>query len=270
MKASIILVAVVLFWAHVARAEDQHFSTLKVGTEVYTNVTVTLVTATDIYFSHGRGVGNAKIKKLDPELQKVFRFDPTKAAEKEKQQEDDKSRYIQAVSQAKPAAPPGPVTEPDPASKAHPSEAYDDIIPPHAIHARPFLHRPAPEIFVQKWVTGPPDMTGKFVLVDFWATWCSPCRESIPGLNRLYSKFKDRLVIIGLSDESEETVRKMKNPRIDYYVGVDPERHSKTEVGVSGIPHALLIDPKGIVRFEGHPHYLDENSLSRLMAKYAE
>ena len=40
---------------------------------------------------------------------------------------------------------------------------------------------------------------GKFVLIDFWATWCGPCRRSIPGLNQLHARFKDRLVIIGIS-----------------------------------------------------------------------
>ena len=145
-----------------------------------------------------------------------------------------------------------------------------DIVPVHAIYARSFLNRPSPEIFVQKWLGETPDMAGKFVLVDFWATWCPPCRASIPGLNRLCNKFKDQLVVIGLSDETEETVRKMTNPKIEYYVGIDTQRHSKSAIGVTGIPHALLIDPKGIVRFEGMPHYLDENNLGKLIAKYTD
>ena len=52
---------------------------------------------------------------------------------------------------------------------------------------------------VEKWLTDAPDLNGKFVLVDMWATWCGPCRRSIPHLNELYAKFKDRLVVIGLS-----------------------------------------------------------------------
>jgi hypothetical protein len=89
-------------------------------------------------------------------------------------------------------------------------------------------------------------------------------------LNSLASRFKDRLVVIGLSDEPEETVRKMTEPRIDYFVGIDPERHSFANLGISGIPHSLLIDPKGIVRFEGHPNYLTDARLEKLLARYSE
>src|SRR5436190_8889676 len=102
MKLQPVLFAGILLCARSGFSAEEHLATLKIGSEVYTNVTITSVTATDIYFSHSRGVGNAKLKKLDPELQKKFHFDPTKAAEKEKQQADDKSRYFQVVSQAKP------------------------------------------------------------------------------------------------------------------------------------------------------------------------
>src|SRR2546422_7329748 len=67
-------------------AAEVKLPTLKVGEEVYTDVTVTSATVTDIYFSHSRGIGNAKLKNLDAELQKKFHFDPAKAEEKEQQQ----------------------------------------------------------------------------------------------------------------------------------------------------------------------------------------
>ena len=60
--------------------------TLKVGSEVYTNVTVTSVTATDIYFRHAQGMGNAKLKNLGADEQKRFRFDAAKSREVEQQQ----------------------------------------------------------------------------------------------------------------------------------------------------------------------------------------
>src|SRR5262245_54778556 len=82
------------------QAEEQKLPMLKVGSEVYSNVTITSVTATDVYFSHSRGLGNAKLKLLDPELQKKFRFDPTKASAKEKQQAESQALYNKAVREA--------------------------------------------------------------------------------------------------------------------------------------------------------------------------
>jgi cytochrome c biogenesis protein CcmG, thiol:disulfide interchange protein DsbE len=110
---------------------------------------------------------------------------------------------------------------------------------------------------------------GKFVLVDFWATWCGPCRQSIPHLNDLQAKFKDRLVVIGLSNENPDDIRKMSSPEMNYAVGTDTQARTMSMVEVRGIPHAILIDPQGIVRFEGVPVYLTEEGLERLLAKYA-
>src|SRR5215467_2443129 len=80
-----------------ARAADQTLPTLRVGSEVYSNVTITSVTATDIYFSHSGGLGNAKLKNLEPALQKQFHFNPSKAAEKEKQQSEANFLYRTAA-----------------------------------------------------------------------------------------------------------------------------------------------------------------------------
>src|SRR5882672_755364 len=81
-----VLIVVCLGLALVSGAASDKFPSLKVGDEVYSNVTVTSVTATDIYFSHSKGVGNAKLKSLTPELQKQFKFDPVKGNEVEQKQ----------------------------------------------------------------------------------------------------------------------------------------------------------------------------------------
>ncbi len=77
-------------------AGEQNFNgeklaTLKAGNETYSNVTITAVTATDIYFTHSAGMGNAKLKNLDPELQRRFHFDPKIAADVESRQKQAKA-----------------------------------------------------------------------------------------------------------------------------------------------------------------------------------
>jgi hypothetical protein len=78
------------------------------------------------------------------------------------------------------------------------------------------------------------------------------------------------MVIIGLSDETEAEVKKMRSPKMDYSVAIDTKGRMSRETGVQGIPHTVLIDPKGIVRFEGHPGYLTTAGLEKLLARYAE
>lgn len=72
---------------------DEFLPVLKVGDDVYKNVTITSVTPTDIYFTCGAMVGNAKLKKLDPELQKHFKFDPARVAAIEKEQREANIAY---------------------------------------------------------------------------------------------------------------------------------------------------------------------------------
>jgi thiol-disulfide isomerase/thioredoxin len=239
-------------------ADGEKLATLQAGKEIYTNVVVTSVTATDIYFTHSHGLGNAKLKNLDPELQKKFHYDAVKANQKEKQQIEAQALYTVEIKKA-----PKRGTIPD--DQRGPADIQANALP-----AKSFLNQPSPTIVGEKWLTDAPDMRGKFVLLDFWATWCAPCRRSIPELNALAKKFKDRLVVVGLTDETEETVRKMTEPRIEYAVAIDTQHRSLSEVGVTAIPHALLVDPKGIVRFQGHPSYLDEEKLRNIIQQYSE
>ena len=142
------------------------------------------------------------------------------------------------------------------------------------IWAKSFLNQKAPELVVEKWVTQEPDRKGKFVLIDFWATWCGPCRKAIPELNALHQKFGERLVVIGLSDEPEAKVKAMTTPKMDYAVAIDTQARTKKAVEVTGIPHVLLMDPQGIVRWEGFPlldgFELTEQVVADIIAKYSK
>ena len=89
-----------LAFAVTAQAADESFATLKVKDDTYTRVTVTSVTATDIYFSHARGLASAKLKDLDPELQKHFHYNATKSAEVENAQRQATLEFGQRLAHA--------------------------------------------------------------------------------------------------------------------------------------------------------------------------
>jgi thiol-disulfide isomerase/thioredoxin len=99
------------------------------------------------------------------------------------------------------------------------------------------------------------------VLIDFWATWCGPCRRAIPELNEIQQRFGDKVVVIGISDEPEKAVRAMKEPKIEYAVAIDTKHRTKDKLKVAGIPHVILVDPTGVVRWEGFP-LLEEDPLT--------
>jgi cytochrome c biogenesis protein CcmG, thiol:disulfide interchange protein DsbE len=140
------------------------------------------------------------------------------------------------------------------------------------ISARSLLNQPAPDLMVEKWLTPMPDTQGKFVLIDFWATWCPPCRKAIPELNGFHRRFGDKLVVIGVSSETEEAVRKMTAPRLEYASAIDTQSRTSKHLEVKGIPHIIIIDPQGIVRWEGFPfqrgYELTESVIEDLMRKH--
>ena len=99
-----------------------------------------------------------------------------------------------------------------------------------------------------------PDLKGKIVVVDYWATWCGPCRELIPEMNTWSKKFAKDVVFIGLSDEAPDLVKGfMANTKMDYFIATDPEAKMKGQLGVEGIPHVMVVTPDGIVRWQGWP-----------------
>lgn len=122
------------------------------------------------------------------------------------------------------------------------------------IWAKSFINEKAPDLVVEKWLTDIPETDGKFVLIDFWATWCGPCRKAIPDLNKFHSQFADDLVVIGISDEPKGKVKRMKKPKIEYYSAIDTQERLSAIYEVEAIPHCVLINPQGIVVWEGWPH----------------
>lgn len=89
---------------------------------------------------------------------------------------------------------------------------------------------------------------GKVVLVNFWATWCPPCRAEIPDLVALQEKYRDTLVVVGVSEDegSVDAVRQFAaEHRINYPIVMSTPELRKLFTGVYALPTTFLLDPEG-------------------------
>jgi peroxiredoxin len=91
------------------------------------------------------------------------------------------------------------------------------------------------------------ELKGKVVLVNFWATWCPPCRKEMPDLNALYQRFKDQgFVVLAISDEEANKVKPfIVERKISYPVMLDPGRKVNELFQVEGIPKSFVYDREG-------------------------
>jgi thiol-disulfide isomerase/thioredoxin len=130
----------------------------------------------------------------------------------------------------------------------------------------------APDLSVEKWLKGTEVKKfedGKVYVVEFWATWCPPCRESIPHLTKLQKEFKDKgVAVLGIassergSDEQAklktlEKFVKDKGDEMNYTVAYDSDRTMSRDwmqpAGQNGIPCAFVVGKDGKIAWIGHP-----------------
>jgi Thioredoxin domain-containing protein len=93
---------------------------------------------------------------------------------------------------------------------------------------------------------------GKYVLIDFWASWCSICRAQIPGIKKLVEKYSDKLIVVSVSDDRDKkawlgAVAKEKMPWKQYQLTPQGSKDLMKKYLVQGVPYYLLINPKGLV-----------------------
>ena len=93
------------------------------------------------------------------------------------------------------------------------------------------------------------NLAGKVVVVNFWATWCPPCRAEIPGMEEVYEKYKDKgLEIVGISLDRDgwNAVKPfLQKTRMTYPVVLDDADAAAAYGGISAIPTSFVVDRKG-------------------------
>lgn len=110
-------------------------------------------------------------------------------------------------------------------------------------------------------------LAGKVVVLEFWATWCSPCIVSIPHMNYLADKFKDKPVqFIAVTNENRFVVERFLGQRqIRAWIGLDTDDSMIRDYGVGSIPYLVVVDKMGTVRAVTVPGRLGEGFLNELL-----
>ena len=198
---------------------DDRFPTLTAGENTYTNVTITSVTATDIYFKYDKGMGNAKIKDLSPDLKEHFHYDEARAASIERKHAQANAQYHAFVIAQPNAKQPDESRLPDsssaPQSSAQWGTDFSDALNQAASR-------------------------NKLVLMDFtgsdWCSWCMKFDQEVLSTSRFAAYAQNKLILV----------------RVDFPHNLpQPEkvRHANRDLAnrfnVDGYPTLILVDSSG-------------------------
>jgi len=132
----------------------------------------------------------------------------------------------------------------------------------------------APSLRLKDWIKGAPIKhfeKNHIYIIEFWATWCAPCREGMPHLSSIQNKFKDKVTVIGVDiyEEENTSLEKIRSfvdsmgDKMDYHVAVDDSTHMVMDWIMAsgekdaGIPISYVVDNKGRLAWYGHPSELD-------------
>ncbi|MFK7759734.1 MAG: redoxin domain-containing protein [Phycisphaerales bacterium] len=108
----------------------------------------------------------------------------------------------------------------------------------------------------EQWVTEKKDLEGKVLVLDFWATWCPPCRAAAPILEEMQDSYGGRLEIVGIGGNNEGKdvfVKYVKKKQGNYTQLFDKRQTLYRAMGVNAIPHVVVLSTDGVIRWQGNP-----------------
>lgn len=137
------------------------------------------------------------------------------------------------------------------------------------------LNKKSPEINITDWIENVPikkKIKDKYIVLEFWATWCSPCLKSVPHLNELQKKYnQDNLIFISITDEKTSKVKKiLEFIQFNSIVVTDTTKATQKKFGdkingLKALPLTVLIDNNNIVRWIGTPKELNEDVMNSFL-----
>ncbi|TAL09617.1 MAG: TlpA family protein disulfide reductase [Nitrospirae bacterium] len=140
----------------------------------------------------------------------------------------------------------------------------------------PLVGGPAPEITLkdlQGQEVRLSDLRGKIVLLNFWATWCKPCKEEMPAMQASYDKLRGQGLVVLAVNELEDTEKVIEHVRKHghtFPVVMDHDNHVANRYGVVGLPASFLVDRQGIVREQIMGSLLTEERIADLVRRYGD
>ena len=107
-----------------------------------------------------------------------------------------------------------------------------------------------------EWLSEPTELKNKWLLLEFWGTYCGPCIRQMPRLNEIHQKFGQDLAVVGITSEAPaKVVARMRKSHIAYPVANDPAGKWQEHFNIFGVPTTILVNPQGQCVWEGE---LDE------------
>ena len=138
----------------------------------------------------------------------------------------------------------------------------------------PLVGGPAPEITLknlQGQEVRLSDLRGKIVLLNFWATWCKPCKDEMPAMQASYDKLRDHgLVVLAVNEleDTEKVIEHVQKHGHTFPVVMDRDNVVANRYGVVGLPASFIVDRQGIVREQIMGSLLTEKRITELVNRY--